>query len=467
MASSRSACSRSATPAELDGDLLTIAVIIWVAVERRVRRDGDDGTDLYGALLPLNEPDPLFALALQQGALLDRRRHARRLLAAAVPARARLLRRGLPRRPGAGDERTRRSPTSGTSSRAACSRSTSAGPGTSASSGVACRAERQGDWATAPLPGPDGPGVSTAGGSSLVIFRSSRAQGGGVEADRVPQRAGDDAALSRPHRRPAAAAQRLARTGARRRSRRRRRSASNSSACAPRRRSPNGSASSRRCSSPPNASCSGRQGAEAADGSSTPGSTPCSRSAAGCARAQAGDGRETRAGVVGWALAAPALLVIAVFFALPVVDGPGAQPDRLRPLRARRPLDLALRRPATTTCACCRRRCSGRRSATRSTSSSSACRCRSACRSARPCCSNARVARWQAFFRTSLFAPVVTTRRRGRGHLALPAAHALRADQPGAGGDRHRRRSTGSATRTGRCRRSSCSPPGRTSATTW
>jgi multiple sugar transport system substrate-binding protein len=34
--------------------------------------------------------------------------------------------------------------------------------------------ERQGDWMTAPLPGPHGPGASTAGGSSLVIFRSSR-----------------------------------------------------------------------------------------------------------------------------------------------------------------------------------------------------------------------------------------------------------------------------------------------------
>jgi multiple sugar transport system substrate-binding protein len=34
--------------------------------------------------------------------------------------------------------------------------------------------ERQGDWMTAPLPGPNGPGASTAGGSSLVIFRSSR-----------------------------------------------------------------------------------------------------------------------------------------------------------------------------------------------------------------------------------------------------------------------------------------------------
>ncbi len=30
--------------------------------------------------------------------------------------------------------------------------------------------ELQDDWATAPLPGPDGPGVSMAGGSSLVMF---------------------------------------------------------------------------------------------------------------------------------------------------------------------------------------------------------------------------------------------------------------------------------------------------------
>ncbi len=31
-------------------------------------------------------------------------------------------------------------------------------------------------WTTAPLPGPDGPGASIAGGSSLVVFRRSRAQ---------------------------------------------------------------------------------------------------------------------------------------------------------------------------------------------------------------------------------------------------------------------------------------------------
>ena len=34
--------------------------------------------------------------------------------------------------------------------------------------------ERQGDWMTAPLPGPHGPGASIAGGSSLVVMNASR-----------------------------------------------------------------------------------------------------------------------------------------------------------------------------------------------------------------------------------------------------------------------------------------------------
>lgn len=34
-------------------------------------------------------------------------------------------------------------------------------------------ADQQDTWATAPLPGPDGPGASIAGGSSLVVFRAS------------------------------------------------------------------------------------------------------------------------------------------------------------------------------------------------------------------------------------------------------------------------------------------------------
>ncbi|MBD8872688.1 sugar ABC transporter substrate-binding protein [Rhodanobacter sp. DHB23] len=35
-------------------------------------------------------------------------------------------------------------------------------------------ASEQGDWATAPLPGPDGPGAGLAGGASLVVFRASK-----------------------------------------------------------------------------------------------------------------------------------------------------------------------------------------------------------------------------------------------------------------------------------------------------
>ena len=36
--------------------------------------------------------------------------------------------------------------------------------------------DQQDTWMTAPLPGPDGPGASIAGGSSLVVFRASRQQ---------------------------------------------------------------------------------------------------------------------------------------------------------------------------------------------------------------------------------------------------------------------------------------------------
>ncbi|HKR77741.1 MAG TPA: sugar ABC transporter substrate-binding protein [Rhodanobacter sp.] len=37
-------------------------------------------------------------------------------------------------------------------------------------------ANEQDDWATAPLPGPDGPGAGLAGGASLVLFRASKHQ---------------------------------------------------------------------------------------------------------------------------------------------------------------------------------------------------------------------------------------------------------------------------------------------------
>jgi hypothetical protein len=60
--------------------------------DRDARRPAARRLASYGALLPLNEPDPLFALALQQGALLSDDDTPRCVLAAAVPAGARLLR---------------------------------------------------------------------------------------------------------------------------------------------------------------------------------------------------------------------------------------------------------------------------------------------------------------------------------------------------------------------------------------
>jgi ABC-type glycerol-3-phosphate transport system permease component len=136
-----------------------------------IRRLGDGRT--YGALLPLNEPHPLFALSLQQGPVLDdgdsRGAFSQPPFRRALDFYAGLFRDDLAPRMA-----RRKSPTCGTSSRAASSPSTSPVPGTSASSGVASRPSDKGTGRTAPLPGPDGPGLSTAGGSSLVIFKGSR-----------------------------------------------------------------------------------------------------------------------------------------------------------------------------------------------------------------------------------------------------------------------------------------------------
>ena len=61
------------------------------------------------------------------------------------------------------------------------------------------------------------------------------------------------------------------------------------------------------------------------------------------------------------------------------------EPDRFRSVRAQRFRQPALHRLRQLRASCCASRCSGRRSATPSTSWCSACRCRSACRSAPRC----------------------------------------------------------------------------------
>ena len=143
----------------------------WRAAMRDIRRLGAGGT--YGALLPLNEPDPLFALSLQQGPVLGdgdvRGAFSQPPFRRALDFYASLFRDDLAPRMAATqvanvwDEFAR-----------GLFAFYVTGPWNIGEFRRRLPAERQGDWATAPLPGPDGPGVSTAGGSSLVVFKSSR-----------------------------------------------------------------------------------------------------------------------------------------------------------------------------------------------------------------------------------------------------------------------------------------------------
>ena len=142
----------------------------WLAAMRAVRQR-DART--YGVLLPLNEPDPLFALALQQGALLrdgdGRGAFAQPPFRRALAFYAGIFAEGLaPAMTNAQianvwDEFARGLFVFYVS-----------GPWNIGEFRRRLPRERQRDWATAPLPGPDGPGISTAGGASLVIFKRSR-----------------------------------------------------------------------------------------------------------------------------------------------------------------------------------------------------------------------------------------------------------------------------------------------------
>jgi multiple sugar transport system substrate-binding protein len=132
--------------------------------------------DRYAMLLPLNEVEPLVALALSQDEplLRDGGRYGnfasagfRRALAFYVD----LFRQGYA------------PPISGTqlsnvwnafgSGRFAFYIS---GPWNIGEFSRRLPAAVEGAWATAPLPGPSGPGASLAGGSSLVVFRASKAK---------------------------------------------------------------------------------------------------------------------------------------------------------------------------------------------------------------------------------------------------------------------------------------------------
>ncbi len=145
----------------------------WLDAMRAVTRRGAGRG--FGALLPLNEPDPLFAFALQQGALLadddTRGAFSKPAFRRALDFYAGIFHEGLAplatntQISNVWDEFARGLFTFYVS-----------GPWNIGEFRRRLPRERQNDWATAPLPGPDGPGVSTAGGSSLVMFRRSPRQ---------------------------------------------------------------------------------------------------------------------------------------------------------------------------------------------------------------------------------------------------------------------------------------------------
>ena len=143
----------------------------WRTAMQDIHRLGDGRG--YGALLPINEPDPLFALSLQQGPVLrdddTRGAFSQPPFRRALDFYAGVFRDGLAPKM----TNTQISNVWDEFGRGLFAFYVT-GPWNIGEFRRRLPAERQGDWAAAPLPGPDGPGVSTAGGSSLVIFRNSR-----------------------------------------------------------------------------------------------------------------------------------------------------------------------------------------------------------------------------------------------------------------------------------------------------
>jgi len=145
----------------------------WTDAMRAITQRG--GGQSFGALLPLNEPEPLLAMALQQGALLadddTRGAFSKPAFRKALDFYSGLFHEGLA--PAMND--TQISNVWDEFARGLFTFYIT-GPWNVGEFRRRLPASMQGRWSTAPLPGPDGPGVSTAGGSSLVLFRRSPRQ---------------------------------------------------------------------------------------------------------------------------------------------------------------------------------------------------------------------------------------------------------------------------------------------------
>ena len=147
----------------------------WAQWEQALAAIKQEGVqDRHAILLPLTEFEPLLALGLQQGEPLlrddgSRGAFARPGFRRALAFYASMFRNGWA--PALGNAQISNVWTEFGRGRFAFYIS---GPWNIEELKRRLPPERQGDWMTAPLPGPDGPGASTAGGSSLVIFRSTR-----------------------------------------------------------------------------------------------------------------------------------------------------------------------------------------------------------------------------------------------------------------------------------------------------
>jgi multiple sugar transport system substrate-binding protein len=137
---------------------------------------GRSGPDGYAILLPLTEFEPLLALGLQQPQPLLRDDGSRGAFASpgfrrALTFYANMFRNGWA--PGLGGTQISNVWTEFGRGQFAFYVS---GPWNIEELKRRLPSDQQDNWMTAPLPGPDGPGASTAGGSSLVIFRTSQHQ---------------------------------------------------------------------------------------------------------------------------------------------------------------------------------------------------------------------------------------------------------------------------------------------------
>jgi multiple sugar transport system substrate-binding protein len=132
------------------------------------------GPEHYGVLLPVNEFEPLLVLGLQQGAPLLREDGRFGNFRSADFRRALGFYRELFERGWAPPLTNNQIANLYTEFGRGYFSFYISGPWNIGEFKRRLPPEQQGSWMTAPMPGPDGPGASTAGGSSLVVFQASK-----------------------------------------------------------------------------------------------------------------------------------------------------------------------------------------------------------------------------------------------------------------------------------------------------